>query len=335
MALQTDCEINAASVRLAAPARAPRIVDLRHMTAGDLEPLLLEETAEWDRELDWDFSKSADLVRKIAGGRGLSGAALVDRGEVAGYGYIGLDGHLGSIWDVYVRPRWRAGNSEALLFGVLFDALTATSSVCRVESQLMLVEGADAKALRRDRSVRLFERLLMTLDASIALPPDRGSTTPRFRFEPWSDRHLDAAAEVISLAYAGHIDSQMNDHYRTLAGASHFLSGLLEFPGSATFHRPGSYVAFDSATCGLAGISLASFIANEVAHITEVCVAPAARGVGLGYELLRRSVATLCGAGAQRISLTVTGANQEALRLYARCGFRETRRFHAYAWERN
>src|SRR6185437_902346 len=39
----------------------PEIVDLRSLTGRELDPLLLEETVEWRRELDWDFGRSADL----------------------------------------------------------------------------------------------------------------------------------------------------------------------------------------------------------------------------------------------------------------------------------
>ena len=93
-------------------------------------------------------------------------------------------------------------------------------------------------------------------------------------------------------------------------------------------------MAFDMATGLAAGMSLSSFVADDVGHIAEICVAPDARGAGLGYELLGQSIAMLRGAGAQRVSLTVTASNEEAVRLYTRCGFREARRFYAYVWER-
>jgi len=309
------------------------IVEIRQLSARQLDPLLREETVDWDMELDWDFSKSADLVRKFADARRLGGAALLDRGEVAGYGYTGFEDHKGLIADVYVRPAWRGQNAEALLFRVLLDALIGTTGLRRIESQLMLVDAAAAKTLQRGRSVRLFERLLMKLGANTPLPPGRASTRLRFRLEPWDDRHHAAAATTISLAYAGHVDAQINEHYRTFAGASRFLHDLVEFPGCATFYRPASYIAFDTATGQVAGISLASFVADGVAHIAELCVTPDARGAGLGYELLRQSAATLGGAGAKRIGLTVTAANEEAVRLYTRFGFRDTRRFYAYVWE--
>lgn len=315
--------------------QGPRIVDLQRLSAVDLEPLLAEETAEWRRELDWDYSKSADLVRKFADRSGLTGAALLDGGEVAGYGYLGIEEHKGLIWDVYVRARWRTGNAEAVLFSVLLDALIANPDVFRVESQLMLAQNAAAEALRRDRLVQSFERLLMTRDSGTPLPPGRASNNAGFHIEPWNDRrHYDPAATVLSLAYAGHIDAQISNHYRTFAEAFRAVHALVQFPGCAVFSAPASYVAFDTATRRPAGISLASFIAEDVAHITELCVTPEARGCGLGYELLRQSARTLCSAGAKHISLTVTAANEDALRLYIRCGFREVRRFHACVWER-
>jgi len=313
--------------------RGPELVDLRRLGARELDPLLLEETAEWDAELDWDFSKSADLVRKFADMRALNGAALMDRGQIAGYGYCVIEDHKGLIGDVYVRPGWRDSDHEIRLFRILLDGLIATPQVRRVESQLMLVPCAVAKALQRERFIRLFERLLMDADASRLLPPALLPGVRRYRVEPWTDRHQDAAAIVISLSYENHIDSQINDQYRTSLGARRFLNNIVQFPGCGTFCPAASFVAFDVLTGWVSGIVLASFCAHEVAHVTQLCVTPQAQGVGLGYELLRRSANALRAAGAERISLTVTAANAEAVRLYQRCGFRERRRFFAYVWE--
>ena len=313
--------------------RGPDIVDLRQLGSRELDPLLLEETAEWEQELDWDFSKSADLVRHYADQRALAGAALMDRGTVAGYGYAVLEEHKGLIGDVYVRPGWRERDAEIRLFRTLLDSLIATSQVRRIESQLMLVGADTAKALQRERFVRLFERLLMKIDASVVLPPAANPAVNRFRMEPWQDYHHDAAATVISLAYDAHIDAQINDQYRTFLGARRFLSNIVQFPGCGTFYRPASLVAFDRATGWMAGIVLASFVSNEAAHITQLCVTPLGKGKGLGYELLRQSAEALRAAGARRISLTATTANKEAVDLYLRCGFTEVRRFYAYVWE--
>jgi ribosomal protein S18 acetylase RimI-like enzyme len=314
-------------------ARAPEIVDIRRLNSRELDPLLLEETVEWDRELSWDFGKSADLIRKFADQRQLSGVAMLDRGEVAGFGYGVLEDGKGLVGDVYARPLWRAGDAEVRLFRTMLDCLIATPGVRRVESQLMLLEARVARALQRERFVRLFERVLMRLDGNRPLPL---RSPPRcYYLETWGDQYFDAASSVISLAYVGHIDAQINDQYRTFSGAKTFLNNVVQYPGCGMFYRPGSFVAVDLFTGWVAGISLCSFVHDSVGHLTQICVTPQAKGAGLGYELLRRSVEALRLAGAKRITLTVTAANEEAIRLYQRCGFAEMRRFFAYVWENN
>jgi ribosomal protein S18 acetylase RimI-like enzyme len=313
--------------------RAPELVDLRRVGARDLDPLLTDEIDEWSRELEWDFSRSADLVRNFADMRALGGAAMLDRGEVIGYGYSVLEDHKGLIGDLYVRPGWRSPDSEIRLFRALLDGLIATPHMHRIESQLMLVDATAARALQRERFIRLFERLMMKIDARANMPPSRNPEIRRFRFEPWSEFHYDSAATVISLAYDGHIDGQINDQYRTFAGARRFLNNIVQFPGCGAFYAPASLVAWDQVTGWMAGIVLASFVADHTAHITQVCVTPHAKGKGLGYELLRQAMIALRDAGARTVSLTVTVANTEALELYKRCGFSDVRRFFAYVWE--
>ena len=77
-------------------------------------------------------------------------------------------------------------------------------------------------------------------------PPCRpGEAFGRFHIEPWADHHHESAATVIALSYGGHIDSQINDQYRTVAGAPAFIYNIVQFPGCGTFFKPGSFVAFD------------------------------------------------------------------------------------------
>jgi ribosomal protein S18 acetylase RimI-like enzyme len=324
---------------LAQPTEGSEIIELRQLSGHALDPLLLEETVEWKRALDWDFGRSADLVRQFADMRALTGFALLDRGEVAGYGYSVLEDHKGLIGDVYVRPQWRDGVTEARLFDALLDDLIGTPNIRRVESQLLLAgDAAAAEWLQRERGVEVYERLLMSFDAVTTPPLPSRAFTPenrfgRFYMEGWAEHHHESSASVIALSYGGHVDSRINDQYRTLVGARRFLYNIVQFPGCGTFFQPGSIVAFDVATGYLAGVVLTSFVGAETGHITQLCVTPPVRGLGLGYELLRRAIAALQMHGAKRISLTVTAANTEAILLYQRCGFREVRRFPAYVWE--
>ena len=317
----------------ASDSAGPEIVELRHVSAHELDPLLLEETVEWRRELDWDFGRSAELVRQFADMRALLGFAMLDRGEVVGYGYSVLEDHKGLIGDLYVRPAWRDGINDTRLLRAIFDGLVATRGVRRIESQLMLLDPAVGEALRRERAVRLQERILMSLDT--AAPPylPARAAIRRFQIEPWSEHYHEMAAGVISLAYADHIDSQINDQYRSIAGARRFLYNIVQFPGCGTFSRRGSFVAFDPRTSWMAGVVLTSFVAERVGHITQLCVTPPSQGKGLGYELLREAVNALRLYGAGHVSLTVTAANEGAVRLYRQCGFREVRRFVSCVWD--
>jgi ribosomal protein S18 acetylase RimI-like enzyme len=314
-------------------AGGPEVIELRNLVGRELDPLLLEETVEWLQELDWDFGRSADLVRQFADMRALMGYALLDRGEVAGYGYSVLEEQKGLIGDLYIRPQWRNGHNEVLLFRAILDGLIATPGVRRVESQLMLVEPSVGKALQRERFVKVQERILMKLDTASPLYLPAGAALRRFLVEPWADHHHESCATVISLAYSDHIDSQINDQYRTIAGARRFIYNIVQFPGCGTFFRQGSFVAFDLETGWIAGIVLVSFVGDEVGHITQLCVTPHAKNRGLGYELLREAIDALRMHGAKRISLTVTAANKDAIRLYHRCGFQDVRRFLSYVWE--
>jgi len=314
-------------------AAGPEIVDIRDLAGRELDPLLLEETVEWRRELDWDFGRSADLVHQFADMRALMGYALVDRGEVAGYGYSVLEEQKGLIGDLYVRPQWRNGQNEIRLLRTILDGLTATRNVRRVESQLMLVDPSVGRALQRERFVKVQERMLMKLDTTNHPALPRSAAMRRFHVEPWVERHYDMAAGVIAMSYGEHVDSQINDQYRTVAGARRFIYNIVQFPGCGTFFRQGSFVAFDPATGRMAGIALVSFVADDVGHITQLCVTPEMQGRGLGYELLRESINALRMHGARRISLTVTGLNEAAIRLYKRCGFLDVRHFLSYVWE--
>jgi ribosomal protein S18 acetylase RimI-like enzyme len=151
----------------------------------------------------------------------------------------------------------------------------------------------------------------------------------------WSERVQEQTARLIASAYQGHVDSQINDQYRSPAGARRFLMNIVQYPGCGTFFAPGSYAAVDIATRQLRGVSLASLVAQHCGHITQVCVGRSDQGTGLGYELMRQSLVAMSAHGCSLVSLTVTSANENAMRLYQRMGFTERRDFAAFVWDRS
>ena len=123
-----------------APLRPPEIIDLRRLPARDLEPLLQEETAAWREELEWDFEKSADLVRRFVDLRALNGCALVEDGEVTGYVYYVLEDNKGLIGDLFVRKEVCTADREDRLLETALAEVMAARPVTRIESQLLMVQ---------------------------------------------------------------------------------------------------------------------------------------------------------------------------------------------------
>jgi ribosomal protein S18 acetylase RimI-like enzyme len=314
-----------------APDR-PEVVDLRRLTARDLESLLDEECSAWRKELEWDFDKSADLVRRFVDMSALNGTALVEDGDVAGYMYYVLEEDKGLIGDLYVRKSLRTVERENLLIASALEAVMDCPAVTRIESQLMMLRHDQVRPTPRADCLSVFERNFMRIDLKNAAL-GKGNVRRPMYMEKWSDHYHDAAAQLIAEAYAGHIDSRINDQYRTSAGARRFLHNIVQYPGCGAFYRPASVAAFEGVSGRLCGISLASLVTPETGHVTQICVSPAVRGTGIGYELLRQSLATLRDMGCKSASLTVTAANEDAVELYERVGFETIRRFSAFVWE--
>ena len=154
----------------------------------------------------------------------------------------------------------------------------------------------------------------------------------RIYVEKWADNYHEPAAQLIASAYLGHVDSHINDQYRSVAGARKFLFNIVQYPGCGTFHRPASFAAFDPGG-RLCGICLSSLVASEIGHITQICTGNWVRGAGVGYELLRHALAALQESGCTKVSLTVTSSNKPAIKLYECTGFKTRRQFSAYVWE--
>ena len=323
----------AARLQPAPAVRTPDLVDLRQLSSSHLESLLEEETREWREHLDWDFKKSADLVRRFVDLRALSGSALMDDGEAVGYSYFVLEEHKGLIGDLYVRHAHRTVENENRLLAAVLDALVRGSQVHRIESQLMMILPDRARVVPGSEYLTMYERNFMLLDFDAVPPLPERTARHRIHLERWSDNHHDSAAQLIASAYTGHIDSRINDQYRSSAGARRFLYNIVQYPGCGSFFRPASYVAFDLSRGWLCGLSLASIVGAETGHITQICIAQQLRGMAVGYELLRRSLMTLREHGCHKVSLTVTACNDEAVHLYERMGFRTLRTFSAYVWE--
>jgi ribosomal protein S18 acetylase RimI-like enzyme len=320
---------------MAEPAAAStlELAPLSRLRSGALDPLLEEQIRLWREHLRWDYRASADLVRHYVGAQSLNGFALLAGGEALGYSYFVVDEHKGLIGDLYVRDRWRTAENEHRLLAGVVDALVRWPSIRRIESQLMMFSTARAATLPHSRTARAHPRNFMLAELPGVRGLTAGGAAGRVFIEPWADRHYEESAGLIAAAYEGHVDSQINNQYNSVAGARRFLHNIVEHPGCGNFFGPASFVAFERATAQARGISLASLVASDVGHITQICVHPRAQGTGVGYELLRWSMIALAARGCRRVSLSVTASNTQAVQLYERAGFHTAHRFDALVWD--
>lgn len=311
----------------------PTILDLRQVRSADLDQLLVEETATWLHTLDWDFRASSGLVRRFLDMQALSGCALLVGGQVVGYSYFVAEEHKGLIGDLYVMEQFASPEAESYLLSTVVEQMVKSPYIHRIESQLMMLRHGSRIALPHWRYLRVHSRTFLEIDlhTAQALPPGRAARL--VTIDNWTERKQDEAAQLIASAYIGHIDSEINDQYRSPGGARRFLMNIIQYPGCGAFYQPASFVAVDPATGHLVGICLSSLVADDVGHITQVCVSRAARDRGIGYELLRRSLEALARNRCMRASLTVTEANTSAIQIYERMGFRTRRKFAAYVWD--
>jgi ribosomal protein S18 acetylase RimI-like enzyme len=315
-----------------AERHVPVVLDLWQFRAQDLGEMLEEETAAWREELHWDFRPSAQLVRRFVDAHALNGYVLVIDDQVAGYSYYVCEEHKGLVGDLYVRKKFRTAGNERKLLGAVVDHLIGARYVKRIESQLVLSRSLDSGPLPGASFARPYPRYFMEIDAAVgAKLPARA--LEEVVLDQWTERWQDETAHLIASAYRGHVDSEINDQYRSASGARRFLYNIVQHPGCGTFYEPAACVAVIENTGKLCGASLTSMVAEDSGHVTQICVAPATKGQGVGYELLRRSLGALAVAGAKTVSLTVTAANQDAVRLYQRVGFSIERQFSAFVWE--
>ncbi len=314
-------------------ASLPEVVALPHLALQDLEPLFQEEIGVWERNFSWDFRPSADLLRRFLQIQSLFGYALRVRHDIIGYAYHVCEGRKGLIGDFYVRTEHARSSNEMLLLGAIVQDLIATPGIRRIESQLMVLHAPIAQPLPFSRYLTRFDRYFMEIGRESFTAMPSKPITFRASFSPWAERLQEDIVHVVAASYKGHVDSEINDQYRTIAGARHFLMNIVKFPGCGRFSPAASMVAVDNRTGRLCGVCLASLVSANSGHITQLCVLPAIRGAHLGYELVRRTLLQLADLGCTSVSLTVTCSNRDAIGLYESIGFRTRTTFPALVWE--
>jgi len=333
------------------------LLDLRHFSAASLRPLLDEESRIWSQRLHWDYRGSAELLLQYLDSRVLPGYVAVENGRIAGYIFCVYEGYKAVIGDVFAAPaqdpRGNAGThgdaaaevrNELLLR--LLEMLKNTPGVTRIESQLLLHPHGAHQQVFENAGFEIHERIFMEWPlqpgmsaavrngANLAMP-EKVPVPDEMVLRRWSETDLSAAARLIAASYEGHLDSHINEQYRTVSGSQRFLHNIVRFPGCGYFDADASLALVEPGSTELAGLLLCSRVRDDVGHVTQICVAPQHRGRGLGRLLMVECARSLAKRGFSLLTLTVTASNRGAVSLYEWLGFRGTHRFDAMVWDLN
>jgi ribosomal protein S18 acetylase RimI-like enzyme len=328
--------------------KAPyEILDLRHFGSKELTGVLDAESAVWLRSLHWDYRSSARLLTQYLDARTLPGYVAVRNGRVIGYGYFVYEESKAVLGDVFATPHGTSSvpgseNStdesreiEDRLLRHQLETLFASPGMDRIESQLLVHPSGVHTHLFEATGFQIYPRLLMTrtLHGPRVVPVVRLPSSLELR--GWRDEDLHPAGRLIAEAYNGHLDSYINNQYRTIHGSLRFLHNIVRYPGCGVFTPNVSQVIVERHSRELVALLLCSRISADSGHITQICVHPQYRRQGLARLLLTAAASGFVLQGATEISLTVTEGNQEAVKLYQGDGYETLHRFDAAVWEKN
>ncbi len=293
----------------------------------------------WSGLLSWDYRGSAEMILRYVDARILPGYAAVERGQVYGYAFFVYEGSKGVIGDLFVSggKGWRTPTSctevENRLLEHVIETLQQSPGIHRVEAQLLLHEAGEVARPFVEEGFQRHPRLFMAWPLDGGSYSDEIAVSPEIEIRRWGEQDYQPAAAVITAAYRGHIDSEINDQYRTPGGSLRFLNNIVRFPGCGVFDGGSSFVAIHRPSRTMIGLILCSRVQDDVGHVTQVCVLPEYRGRHIGEALLVASANELRARRFSLLSLTVTQANHGAVELYKHLGFTTRRIFDAFVWE--
>jgi ribosomal protein S18 acetylase RimI-like enzyme len=330
------------------------ILDLRHFAAPVLRPVLDAEGEIWRQRLHWDYRTSSKLLMQYLDSHMLPGYAAVESGQVTGYAFCVYEETKAVIGDVFALSCYPAGpddsaggwaNSEPqgpvsaceieqTLLKHLFETLLNSPHVDRIESQLLLHPSGVHSGVFREAGFQLFRRLFMVQQLRSVWSQPRVDLPRGLEMRPWRDDDLNPAGQLISEAYHEHPDSVINDQYRSVHGSQRFLNNIVRYSGCGTFSPQVSHVVYNRSSRQLVALVLGSRVSAQSGHITQICVHPSYRRLGLARMLLSVAAFHFMRHGATEISLTVTESNTAAIDLYRSEGYTNPHVFDAAVWQR-
>jgi ribosomal protein S18 acetylase RimI-like enzyme len=308
------------------------IIDLRQTTVRQIEPLLEEEARHWRDELHWDYRGALELIKRFLDAHALAGCVAFENGVAAGYSFYVLEDQKGLIGGLYVSSKFPQDSIGKRLLEEMLVSMRGIPHLVRIEAQLMPFSGpVDTPLL--DQGFHLYTRQFMLLDLHKQNDAKAGASAG-MRLNRWNDRYFEPCAKLIYLAYANHVDGEINDQYRSRSGALKFLKNIILLPGCGQFVPSASFVLHEPGSEELVAAVLTSEVSPGVGHTTQICVLPGYQGHGIGRMLMQTSAEALHSMKFRELTLTVTADNRTAVQLYENLGFHTIKSFTAGVWPR-
>src|SRR5207245_1277551 len=253
------------------PGARVEILDLRHFSSVDLRSLLDDEIQVWSRMLSWDYSGSSDMILRYVDAKILPGYAAIDRGRIFGYAFFVYEGSKGVIGDLFVANGDRLPDPhevESRLLTHVIETLQQSPGIHRIEAQLLAHEAGAASQPFLAQGFSRHARLFMALP--LAAHMDTRVIAADIELRRWTEQDYQPSAAVITSAYRNHVDSEINDQYRTLSGSLRFLNNIIRFPGCGTFDAESSFVAVNKRNHSLAGVIRCSRVGYATGHVPQI-----------------------------------------------------------------
>ncbi len=295
------------------------VEDWRDADPASVAALYAAEQDRWRADLGWDTEASWAIVEEGRARGHVPGFLLRDRdGRVLGWTYYIC--HNGSL-QIGGLTGARAAAVRALLDRVLDSPEASLAS--SVSAFVFPAPPVLISALRRRRfAVRpslYLSRDLLHRDEPAAR--DRAGEVAGFRLRPLTDRDVFPAVRLLAHAYEGVSGAECFAPTGRLEEWVRYLRQLIDSPACGHFHREASFVAEHAAEGRLDGLVLTTALSADTAHVAQLVVGRAARGLGVGDALLTLACRAAIESGRRTMTLMVDEENVAARRVYERQRF--------------
>jgi ribosomal protein S18 acetylase RimI-like enzyme len=304
-------------------------VSIRWIRVRDLDPIFEEEACVWADEMHWDIRPALRLLRRHLELETLEGFALRRGDQTLGYTYFVVHGDTACVADAYVLKSAATPDGYGLLTSRCIEELQSRSSIQRIESQLVPFHFPLAETFQQ-RSFQVHRRNYLVLP----LPAARTHRKARlpFHLRKWRATDSERAASIIYDSYRNSPEAVLSRDYQNLEGCRRFIRNVTQSPSCGRFRPDLTEMAFKGGDEAV-GLMMAAEISPGTLMIPQLSIMRACQGKGLGKSLLGRLLDSAGGA-VDRIALSVTESNRQAVRLYSSFGFQPRREFDAYVWNR-